>query len=542
MLDFRILGPVEVIDRGRALALGGQKQRAVLAVLLIHAGRVVATDQLVDSLWGEQPPKTAVTSLQNLVSQLRKLLGPDVLVTRPPGYELRLEPGQLDLDRFTQLVAEARGLEADERARVLREALALWRGPPLADFAYEAFAEREIARLEELRLSVLEERIDADLEAGRHAELVGELEGLVAAYPLREQLVARLMLALYRAGRRAEASQAYDQARRRLGDELGIEPRPALRQLHGRIVRDDPGLEPAGPAPPSEDHYEEVAAAILAGRVVPVLGADMTALTERLAERFEYPATEGPELTRISEYVAVMKGSGPLYDELHTILDADEQPTSVHRFLAALPPLLREQGAPHQLIVTTAYDLALERALLEAGEEFDVVSYLATGRQRGKFCHIAPDGTGTLIEIPNTYAAELSLERRTVILKLHGQVDRGPEREWESFVVTEDDYIDYLARSELTNVVPVGLAAKLRRSHLLFLGYAMRDWNLRVVLNRLWEDDALTYRSWAVLPDVEPLEREFWRRRSVAVLDLPLGEYVDLLAQHAGLEIPGVSA
>ena len=228
MLDFRILGPVEVIDGETALTLGGQKQRAVLAALLIDAGHVVSTDYLVDALWGERPPKTAATSLQNFVSQLRKALGPEVLVTKPPGYQLRLQPGQLDLDRFTRLVEEARAAGAEERSATLRKALALWRGAPFADFTFESFAQPEIARLTELRLSVLEERIDADLEAGRHTELVAELEPLVAEYPLRERLRALLMLALYRSGRQAEALQAYQDARSALVDELGIEPSPAL--------------------------------------------------------------------------------------------------------------------------------------------------------------------------------------------------------------------------------------------------------------------------------------------------------------------------
>ena len=177
------------------------------------------------------------------------------------------------------------------------------------------------------------------------------------------------------------------------------------------------------------------------------------------------------------------------------------------------------------MIVTTSYDLALEAAFLEAGEEFDVVSYIATGPARGKFCHITPDGGGRLIDLPNTYATELSLDRRTVILKLHGQV-----------VVTEDDYIDYLAQTDLTGAVPVSLAAKLRRSHFLFLGYTMADWNLRVILNRLWSDQPLSYRSWAVQPEPMPLEREFWRRRDVEVHELPLEQYAGILARYAGIE------
>jgi hypothetical protein len=233
-----------------------------------------------------------------------------------------------------------------------------------------------------------------------------------------------------------------------------------------------------------------------------------------------------------------MQGSGPLWDELHDLLEASAQPTAVHRFFASLPPLLRERGAPHQLIVTTSFDLALERALLDAGEEFDVVSYIASGRYRGRFCHLAPDGAASAIEVPNTYATELSLARRTVVLKLHGRFDPSPEREWESFVVTEDDYIEYLARSDVSNAVPVALAAKLQRSHFLFLGYTMADWNLRVVLNRLWGDSPLNYRSWAVQPEAKPLEREFWRRRDVDVLVAPLEEYVEQLGRHLSVSAP----
>ena len=164
-----------------------------------------------------------------------------------------------------------------------------------------------------------------------------------------------------------------------------------------------------------------------------------------------------------------------------------------------------------------------------------MVSYVAAGPHRGRFCHIEPGGTGRVIDLPNTYATELSLDRRTVILKLHGQVDRGVYREWESFVITEDDYIEYLANSDVATAVPVGLAAKLRRSHFLFLGYTMADWNLRVILNRLWSDQPLSYRSWAVQPNAQPLEREFWRRRDVDVQELPLEDYVETLAAYAGL-------
>src|SRR5438552_1017550 len=541
MTDFRILGPLEVSDETGPLLLGGQKQRAVLALLLLEPGRVVSIDRIVDALWGSSPPRTAMTSLQNFVSQLRKTLGSDVLETKAPGYRLRVEAGQLDLDRFRTLVENARAAVPAERAARLREGLALWRGPPLADFAFETFAQPQIAQLEELRLTALEERVEADLEAGSHAELIGELEALVEEYPQRERLRGQFMLALYRSGRQAEALQTYQAGRRLLVEERGIEPVRELQQLHGGILRQEAGLQAPGVAPPSEDHFEQVLGALFAGRLVTVLGADVADLAKRLAQRFDH-AERGRGLPHVAQYVAVMKGSGPLYDELHALLDADAAPTPIHRFLAALPPVLRERGLPHQLLVTTSYDLALEAAFLDAGEEFDVVSYIAAGPQRGKFCHLSPDGTGRLIDLPNTYATELSLEERTVILKLHGQVDRGLEREWESFLVTEDDYIDYLSTSDVAGAVPVGLAAKLRRSHFLFLGYTMADWNVRVVLNRLWSDQPLSYRSWAVQEDAKPLELEFWRRRDVDVQQLALDRYVATPAAAAGVAEAAASA
>jgi hypothetical protein len=349
------------------------------------------------------------------------------------------------------------------------------------------------------------------------------------------------MLALSRSGRQAEALAAFHEGRGVLVDGLGIEPSPRLQQLHASILRQEVNLEPARAAP-AQDHFEDVARTILQGRVVPVLGADVAELTVGLAQRFGYP-DDGARATlpAVAQYVAVMKGSGPLYDELHELLDADLPPTSLHRFLASLPPLLRERGAPHELLVTTSYDTSLERAFEEAGEKFDVVSYLAAGRDRGRFCHIAPDGTGRLIEQPNTYATELSLERNTVILKLHGQVERTPAREWESFVVTEDDYIDYLAQTEVAAAVPVSLAATLRRSHFLFFGYTMADWNLRVILHRLWGDQPLSYHSWAVKPEPKPLEREFWHRRDVDVLVASFDEYAETLSRYLAAQPAGVS-
>jgi predicted ATPase/DNA-binding SARP family transcriptional activator/DNA-binding CsgD family transcriptional regulator len=242
-LEFRVLGPLEVVGDDGALALAKGKARAALGVLLIHANEVVATDRLIDDIWGGRPPTTATKSLHVYVSQLRRSLGASAIVTRPPGYELRLKPGQLDLDRFERLREEAGHAEPVIAAATLREALALWRGPPLADFTYDAFAQATIARLDELRLGTLEERIEADLSIGRHAELVGELATLAQEHPLRERIRAAQMLALYRSERQAEALAAYQDARRALVDELGIEPGRALHELERSILVHDPSLD-----------------------------------------------------------------------------------------------------------------------------------------------------------------------------------------------------------------------------------------------------------------------------------------------------------
>ena len=245
-MKFRILGPLEVSDGSGQVFLGGGKPRALLAVLLLHPNEVVSTDRLIDELWGEDSPERAAAALRVNVSRLRKALPQDVLATKSPGYVIRVEPEELDLHSFERLVDEgrsllARGLPADASER-LRVALSLWRGPPLADFAYESFAQTAIARLEEIRLAAVELRIDADLVIGRHDELVGELEALVAEHPLRERLRRYLMTALYRSGRQAEALDAYQEARRALVEELGIEPSTELQELERAILRQDPSL------------------------------------------------------------------------------------------------------------------------------------------------------------------------------------------------------------------------------------------------------------------------------------------------------------
>jgi DNA-binding SARP family transcriptional activator len=250
-MEFRILGPVEVLEEGRPLPLASGRQRALLGVLLLHANEVLPRERLIEELWGAEPPDSAVKALQVHVSQLRKTLGREGaarrLRTRGRGYEFDVEPDQVDLHKFERLVEEGRKAQAAgdraQAAAMLREALALWRGAPFADVPAQAFARPELARLEELRLAVLEERIDADLVIGRHADVVPELEGLVTRYPLRERLRAQLMLALYRCGRQAEALETYQEGRRALVEEVGLEPGRELRELEQAILRQDPALD-----------------------------------------------------------------------------------------------------------------------------------------------------------------------------------------------------------------------------------------------------------------------------------------------------------
>jgi DNA-binding SARP family transcriptional activator/pimeloyl-ACP methyl ester carboxylesterase len=244
-VDFRLLGPLEVIDGSSPLRLASGKQAALLALLLLNANRTVGRDRLVDELWGEDVPESAQKMVQIHVSQLRKALPEARLHTRAPGYSLEVAEGELDLSEFERLVAEGRGSlaegDAQRASRLMGEALALWRGPALAEFS-EPFAGPEGARLEELRLAATEWRIEADLALGRHGDVVGELETLTARHPLRERLRAQHMLALYRSGRQADALASYRAYRRALDTGLGIDPSPSLKALEGSILRHEPGL------------------------------------------------------------------------------------------------------------------------------------------------------------------------------------------------------------------------------------------------------------------------------------------------------------
>ena len=293
-LDLRLLGPLEVSRQGQGISLGGPKPRALLAALALEPRRVVSVDRLVESLWPGEPPQTAGHAVQVYVSQLRKALGTETIVTRPPGYVLELDTECVDVHRFARLADEGRQSVAagdvTGAATILREALALWRGPALADFTYEPFAQTEIARLEELRVAALEERIDADLALGRHVELVSELEALVDAQPLRERPRAQLMVALYGAGRQADALAAYRAARDTLIEDLGVEPGPRLKELEAAILRQDESLLPDVEAPTPAMEFRRLVTVLFADVVESMALAealDAEALARVLREYFD---------------------------------------------------------------------------------------------------------------------------------------------------------------------------------------------------------------------------------------------------------------
>src|SRR5215213_2225970 len=261
-MEFGILGPLEVRADGRVVPLGGGRPRAVFAVLALNANQPVSAERLALALWGEDAPPSAVKTVQVYVARLRKALeDSDILVTTPAGYRLRVRPGELDAERFERHVADGRDAlaagHAEHAAAQLREALELWRGPPLAELASTPFAPAEIARLEEQHLAAIEVRVDADLAAGRHAELIGELQQLTTQHPWRERLHAQLMLALYRSGRQADALEAYRHAREVFVGQLGIEPGAELHDLHEAILAHEPSIDaPPATAIPASDGWD----------------------------------------------------------------------------------------------------------------------------------------------------------------------------------------------------------------------------------------------------------------------------------------------
>ncbi|HEX9924356.1 MAG TPA: SIR2 family protein [Anaerolineae bacterium] len=303
-----------------------------------------------------------------------------------------------------------------------------------------------------------------------------------------------------------------------------------------------------------QGHYETVVKAIIEGRVVPFLGAGInlcsrparkkwrqgqsdylpsnSELATHLEKTFGVPADEPENLVRVSQYIADTVGTRPLYEELRKLFGGEFPPTILHHFFARFTTTLRAKGfaPPHQLIVTTNYDDLLERAFDAVQEPYDVVSYVADGEHAGRFLHRPPNGALRLIEKPNEYR-DLSLDQRTVILKIQGAIDHNTP-EGGSFVITEDHYINFLTRTDISNLVPVTLAAKLRKSHFLFLGYNLRDWNLRIILHRIWGEQRLTYKSWSVQSKPLEIEQRFWMKRDVDVIEVSLEDYIAELSDR----------
>lgn len=314
-----------------------------------------------------------------------------------------------------------------------------------------------------------------------------------------------------------------------------------------------------------DPHYRTVVRALSDGRVVPLLGAGINLvdrppgepwvsgsarlpstaeLATYLAHEFDVVELVGSyevkDLVRVAQTIAAFNDVGPLYETLHKVFDVNCRPTALHHFLARLPGALRARGAesPHLLILTTNYDDVLERTFQEAEEPYDVLWYVAeTDARLGKFWHWADPQDKTtpqLIERPNEY--DVSLDGHTVILKFHGAIDR-VDAARDSYVITEDNYFNYLTQANVTSLLPPALVAKLKRSHFLFLAYALRDWNVRVILHRIWAARPLPYSSWAVQRDVHPVDRRLWEKRNVEIHDLDLGEYVAELARRMGMTL-----
>ena len=361
-MQFRILGPLEVVEDGKPLELGGQQQRALLVTLLLDANRTVSTDRFLDVLWGAAPPATAAKALQVHISHLRRLLGRERVVTRPSGYELRLGPDELDLERFERLWGQGN----------VHDALAQWRSAALPEFRYHTAIGGEIARLEERRLTCLDERLDADLAAGLHESLVPELESLTREHPLREGLRTRLMLALYRSHRQAEALQVYQDARQLLTDELGIEPGRSLRELQRRILEQDAGLDLPRAAEAEEPVPQESEAPplIAAAAATADVRKTVSAVTARLTAR---DAAVDPEIqlqllgTAIEAFESSVRRHGGTIDSV-----TGERATAVFGI-----PSIHEDDA---LRAVRAADEALRQLATDDVHDLDVGIGVSTGR------------------------------------------------------------------------------------------------------------------------------------------------------------------
>jgi hypothetical protein len=306
---------------------------------------------------------------------------------------------------------------------------------------------------------------------------------------------------------------------------------------------------------PDDPFYAHVTRELEHGRLTPFLGAGVNLvgidtladfmpgerlpssneLAVHLAHEYRYPGAEGDiDLVRVAQWVFSRLGSETLYDYLHSIFDHDFPATPVHDVLAMMPEVVRRQAVPeYPLIITTNYDDALERAFAARDEAVDVLTYIASGRDRGRFRHQDPDGGNQVLKVPRKYLG-VTLTERTVILKLHGAVRRPAVSpiDDDSYVVTEDDYMESLTRTDIVSFLPPAVTRRMQACHYLFLGYSLRDWNLRAMLHRIWRDKARHNHSWAVVTAPDPLEVEAWRSRSVDIFDLDLGRFSARLAQE----------
>lgn len=424
--------------------LGGPKPRALLALLLVHRGKVLSTDRIVDALWEEHAPRSATKLVQGYVSKLRSALGDEVLRTQGHGYVLSVDCGQVDVDRFEELVVAGRSaLEREDwlaAARHLKAALALWRGPALADFAYDAFAQIEATRLEEARLTALEDRIEADLRAGRHASVVPELDVLARDHPLRERLTGQLMVALYRSGRQADALEAYQRVRHALTDELGLEPGPALKALQTRILDQSPSLGVNAESDPALGGSNR---SHLPAPPTPMVGREED--LERLLRLMDRPDMRlvtltgpgGVGKTRLAIAVALGLESrwrgGTFWVDLVGVERAEDVPATLARVLGVAPQqsesvgdaLCRYLTHKELLLVIDNFEHVLDGAIL-VSELLDVcplLKVLVTSReplglrseQRSAVAPLAvPSENATVAELESTPATALfvALARR----------------------------------------------------------------------------------------------------------------------------------
>jgi SIR2-like domain len=342
--------------------------------------------------------------------------------------------------------------------------------------------------------------------------------------------------------------------RARAGDDLHI--RPQVRRVC-LCAGGDRGLIPARTLMAANDvlrrHCQVVSRRLAEGKVIPFLGAGASLverpakvdwrqggylpsgseLADYFARSYEFPEKGPLDLVRVSQYVELAAGDAALFEELHAIFAGRYEPNKLHRLIADLPAILRRQGHSRvgQLVITTNYDDALERAFADADEQVDVVSYAAEPNEPGGFVHVRPEGERVAISKHTDYH-DFELDERSVILKIHGAVDRADEAA-DSYVITEDHYIDYLARENISKL-PAYLMARMRTSHFLFLGYGMRDWNLRVILRHIWSEQTRHFASWAIQLHPGEIDTRFWERHGVDIVDAPLEDWVDVMRE--GLE------